>query len=559
MKYPLQAATDTNTMAVHWFFLFQGPSPMIVRYVYAVLFLLANLSAWLTRENGISYFISQRVSGGCHGDRGCLAAEAVLVMSQTFCLFFFIMLLSTVCTTKVDDPRNSWHRGWWPVKIALVIGCFSFSVLLTSAGTQIYGKIAQVGAGLFLVLQLVSTIKFITQLNYKLCVTNFEERYLWVAAISATAVIISMGLIIFMTLKFAQCWHNMEVIVITLVLFFIMCVLSLMSKANKFFMEPALIGGYATFICLLAMTSEPESGCGMKSKAGPGAGWLTISFFVSGLLSTVYSAFTMGTGYKCTRSTVESEDDVPYGYGFFHFIFSAGCMYFGMMFVAWDTHHTMEEWNVDIGWISTWVHIASEALVVVSYLTILLARILGVGWLQHFLAKIFGTDDQPHNDESHTTTDESHMMTVHGDEPQTTTVHGDEPQTTTVHGDESHTTTVHGDEPQTTTVHGDESHTTTVHGDESQATTTNDDESETMNTHVTSPSSLYHTASPSSLYYSPEQSPTNNTDHQPPPPSPPSLSPPHTIELQMSEVPNIGTSGMNEEDGDDYIREWESE
>ncbi|XP_020394983.1 serine incorporator 3 isoform X2 [Zea mays] len=264
-------------MAVHWFFLFQGPSPMIVRYVYAVLFLLANLSAWLTRENGISYFISQRVSGGCHGDRGCLAAEAVLVMSQTFCLFFFIMLLSTVCTTKVDDPRNSWHRGWWPVKIALVIGCFSFSVLLTSAGTQIYGKIAQVGAGLFLVLQLVSTIKFITQLNYKLCVTNFEERYLWVAAISATAVIISMGLIIFMTLKFAQCWHNMEVIVITLVLFFIMCVLSLMSKANKFFMEPALIGGYATFICLLAMTSEPESGCGMKSKAGPGAGWLTIS------------------------------------------------------------------------------------------------------------------------------------------------------------------------------------------------------------------------------------------------------------------------------------------
>ena len=24
-------------------------------------------------------------------------------------------------------------------------------------------------------------------------------------------------------------------------------------------------------------------------------------------------------------------------------------------------------WNVDIGWINTWVHIASEALVVVSY------------------------------------------------------------------------------------------------------------------------------------------------------------------------------------------------
>jgi serine incorporator 1/3 len=41
--------------------------------------------------------------------------------------------------------------------------------------------------------------------------------------------------------------------------------------------------------------------------------------------------------------------------------------------------------------------------------TILLARILGVGWLQHFLAKIFGIDDQLYDDESHTTT-------VHGDE-----------------------------------------------------------------------------------------------------------------------------------------------
>ncbi|PWZ19346.1 putative serine incorporator [Zea mays] len=447
-------------------------------------------------------------------------------------MFFVGMLISTVTTTKLNDRRNSWHCGWWPVKVALIIGCFFFSQVVPSGWIETYGKVAQVGAGVFLVLQLMSTIRFITQLNYKLCETNFEERYIRVIAISGTAILTFLGLIVFLSLKFVQCWHNMELIVITMVLFFIMCGVSLMSKANKFFMEPALIGGYATFICLLAITSEPESGCDMKRKAGPGAGWLTISFFVSGLLGTVYSAFTMGTDYKCTRNTLESEENKPYGYGFFHFIFMSGCMYFGMMFVAWDTHHTMEEWNVDIGWISTWIHIASEVLVVVSYLTILLARILGVDWLQHFLAKIFGTDDQLHDDESHTTT-----------------VHGDESETTTVHGDESETTTVHGDESEMRTVHGDESETTTVHGDES----------ETTNTHVTSSSSLYHTTSPSSLYYSSEQSPPNNTDHQPPPP-PPSSSSPHTIELQMSEIPNIGTSGMNEEEnGDNYIREWESE
>jgi serine incorporator 1/3 len=70
---------------------------------------------------------------------------------------------------------------------------------------------------------------------------------------------------------------------------------------------------------------------------------------------------------------------------------------------------------------------------------ILLARILGIVWLQHLLAKIFGTGDQQHDDESEATT-------THGDESHTTTTHGDESQTTTMYGDESQTMTTYGDE-----------------------------------------------------------------------------------------------------------------
>jgi hypothetical protein len=43
------------------------------------------------------------------------------------------------------------------------------------------------------------------------------------------------------------------------------------------------------------------------------------------------------------RNVVESENDIPYGYGFFHLVFATGSMYFGMMFVGWDTHHTSEK------------------------------------------------------------------------------------------------------------------------------------------------------------------------------------------------------------------------
>jgi hypothetical protein len=70
---------------------------------------------------------------------------------------------------------------------------------------------------------------------------------------------------------------------------------------------------------------------------------------------------------------------------------------------------------------------------------ILLARIFGIGWLRHLLAKIFGTGDQLHGDESQ-------MMTTNSDDSQRTTTNGDESQTTTTNGVESQTTTMNGDE-----------------------------------------------------------------------------------------------------------------
>jgi hypothetical protein len=100
--------------------------------------------------------------------------------------------------------------------------------------------------------------------------------------------------------------------------------------------------------------------------------------FVLELMGTTYATFSTGEDYKCIqvyikthmlswsnkstkfwndfkhlnpqapininlqfRNVAESEEDVPYGYGFFHFVFAMGSMYFGMLFVGWDTHHMM--------------------------------------------------------------------------------------------------------------------------------------------------------------------------------------------------------------------------
>ena len=44
------------------------------------------------------------------------------------------------------------------------------------------------------------------------------------------------------------------------------------------------------------------------------------------------------------KSEGESEeDDIPYGFGFFHLVFAMGAMYFAMIFVGWNAHQTMEK------------------------------------------------------------------------------------------------------------------------------------------------------------------------------------------------------------------------
>jgi serine incorporator 1/3 len=50
------------------------------------------------------------------------------------------MFFSTVRTGKVNELRNLWHCGWWPVKIALFMVYFLVSVLAPSWWIQIYGQ-----------------------------------------------------------------------------------------------------------------------------------------------------------------------------------------------------------------------------------------------------------------------------------------------------------------------------------------------------------------------------------------------------------------------------------
>ena len=76
--------------------------------------------------------------------------------------------------------------------------------------------------------------------------------------------------------------------------------------------------------------------------------------FVVALLAMVIATFSTGIDSQCFQFKKDvcsegeeeeevEEDGVPYGYGFFHFVFATGAMYFAMLLIGWNTHHPMKK------------------------------------------------------------------------------------------------------------------------------------------------------------------------------------------------------------------------
>ncbi|EOY30848.1 Serinc-domain containing serine and sphingolipid biosynthesis protein isoform 2 [Theobroma cacao] len=368
-----------------WFSQFRnGSNPWMARYVYALIFLVSNLLAWAVRDYGRNTFPEMEKLKNCQGGRGCLGAEGVLRVSLGCFAFYFVMFLSTAGTKRKYNCRDSWHSGWWSAKIGLWIALTVTSFLVPTFIIQIYGEIAHFGAGIFLLVQLVSVISFITWLN-DCCQSdkNAERCHIHVMLLATAAYVICIVGIIMMYIWYApkpSCLLNIFFITWTLVLLQLMTSVSLHPKVNSGFLSPGLMGLYVVFICWCAIRSEPAGeSCNRKAEASNKTDWLTIISFVVALLAMVIATFSTGIDSQCfqiRKKEAPAEDAVAYGYGFFHFVFATGAMYFAMLLIGWNTHHTIKKWTIDVGWTSTWVRIVNEWLAVCVYLWMLVAPVI---------------------------------------------------------------------------------------------------------------------------------------------------------------------------------------
>lgn len=124
-----------------------GPHRLVARYIYGFIFLMTNLAAWMVRDYSHKALAQFHYLRGCQGGHDCLGSEGVLRLSMGCFIFFFTMFLTTIGTKKVNDPRDSWHSGWWPIKTLMWIVFMVTPFFVPPTFIHFYGEMARFGAG----------------------------------------------------------------------------------------------------------------------------------------------------------------------------------------------------------------------------------------------------------------------------------------------------------------------------------------------------------------------------------------------------------------------------
>ncbi|KAG0587186.1 hypothetical protein KC19_2G146500 [Ceratodon purpureus] len=355
----------------------EGPNRMIARYLYGILFLLTNILAWTTRDYSQRALTGLNQLSRCEDDPNCLGSEAVLRLSFGCFFFFFLMYLTTVGTSRKDDPRDKWHSGWWPIKTGLWIIFTIVPFFLPSVVIQLYGEIARFGAGIFLLIQLLSIVNFIYIWNEGwISPDNERQCRVPLVLVSVTCYILTFIGLVLMYVWFTPhvtCRLNIFFVTWTMILVILMTVISLHSKVNAGLLTSGVMSLYLVFLCWSAIMSEPlTETCNTRERQTGKADWLTVISFLIAFLAIAFATYTTGIDSESfsfkKRDEVQEDEKLPYSYGFFHFVFAMGAMYFAMLFVGWNLHQTMHKWSIDVGWTSTWVKIVNQWLAAALYI-----------------------------------------------------------------------------------------------------------------------------------------------------------------------------------------------
>ncbi|TYG50403.1 hypothetical protein ES288_D10G172700v1 [Gossypium darwinii] len=326
------------------------------RYFYGIIFLITNLTAWFIRDYGHTIFPPLYYEKAC-GIRGsdCFQTLGVLRVSLGCFIFFLLMFLTTFSTRKLFDACSKWHSGWWALKFFLLVVSMVVPFFLPPGFIQIYGEVARIGAGIFLLLQLVSVIEFIRWWNKYWASDEQSKQSCSIALFTSTVFYVaSICGIVTMYYFYAprpSCCLNIFFITWTAILLIVMMAMSLHSKVNRGLLSSGIMAAYVVFLCWSAIRSEPaDEKCNVQKPKNGHGDWTTVLGFLIAIGAIVMATFSTGIdskSFQFRKDEVKAEDDIRYNYGFFHIIFSLGATYFAMLFISWNLENSASDVEVD--------------------------------------------------------------------------------------------------------------------------------------------------------------------------------------------------------------------
>nr|XP_023886276.1 serine incorporator 3-like [Quercus suber] len=228
------------------------------RYSYGIIFLVTNLIAWFIRDYGQRLLPQLQYLKACGtGGHDCFRTLGVLRVSLGCFIFFFLMFLSTISTRKLFEVRNTWHSRWWAFKFFLFIVSVAVPFFLSSDFIQLYGEFARIGAGVFLLLQLVSVIQFINWWNNYWMPDKERKQSCSLGLFTSTLFYIASICGIVVMYPFyaprTSCTLNIFFITWTAILLLVMMVVSLHSKVNRGLLSSGIMASYVVFLCWSAI------------------------------------------------------------------------------------------------------------------------------------------------------------------------------------------------------------------------------------------------------------------------------------------------------------------
>eukprot|EP01111_Echinosteliopsis_oligospora_P007692 TRINITY_DN2295_c0_g1_i1.p1 TRINITY_DN2295_c0_g1~~TRINITY_DN2295_c0_g1_i1.p1 ORF type:complete len:462 (-),score=119.91 TRINITY_DN2295_c0_g1_i1:3-1388(-) len=406
------------------------------RGMYVFQFILISVIAYIFSYWAHDWFKDVPVLKQCDEMQcyGNLSVYRITFGLAVYHLFFAIFLIGAKTS---NDWRAGLQDGWWPIKFLCLIGIIVGSFFIPNNFFVGYGWVMVIGAGIFIIVQLVLLIEFAYSWNEGWLRKMEDEEiegsgsntwYYLLLSVTFLMIAGAISLTGVMYKFFAPngCGLNAFFITINLIVAIIYCVLCVVPKIREGrpssgLLQSSVIFLYATYLVWSALMSEPNSMLGDEKQCNPfsytngskafsvvmGAAFTIISVVWATIRTAGSSENLLGTGESTSSSgggdidvekplinTVGDDDDdamddekqgTTYNYTFFHLCFCLGAMYICMLLTNWMTFRSQEPTNstsddgaisVDSGMASTWIKIVSGWITIILYLWSLVAPVL---------------------------------------------------------------------------------------------------------------------------------------------------------------------------------------